>query len=187
MSSQNEIQIEDILASIRSYVATGNTKDSKEANSEPPLRAEIKEKSSNGFKQKPTLLESAINNHKTDKSALNNNFQEDKNQGLVFELTDEVIEENSIGSVFNESLHNNAHQEPIVLNNPAFEGAEPFDPFAKLESIHQAQPDEKPLLNADQLLTSLVTPMIESWMKENLRPIVEKIVEKEIQKIRGRR
>jgi cell pole-organizing protein PopZ len=59
------------------------------------------------------------------------------------------------------------------------------NPFNRLENeISSSVIPSLPALSADDLLNQLASPLIKSWLDQNLRKIVEETVQKEIDRMR---
>jgi hypothetical protein len=140
-TSKQDMSMDDILASIRSYVSEGQALPKSKA---MPFAANERGPDTNPYKAE------------------------------VIHLTEEV--------------------EPIELATPVESvqqyaqniglSANPNNPFQKLQSeIHATFPPQ-PTLSPDELLNQLATSLIRNWLDKNLLRIVERIVEKEIERIR---
>ena len=58
------------------------------------------------------------------------------------------------------------------------------NPFNRLKNEIVASTQTPTSLSSDELLSQLATPLIKNWLDQNLRKIVEDIVEKEIERMR---
>lgn len=158
-TSKQDMSMDDILASIRSYVSEGQSFPKGDA----PLSPEKKSYTSE-----------------------------------VIQLTDEVvpIETISLATTTPSSSFapmtpvekSAAEQNPMYPNpqpaqNP-FQTSGPDNPFNRLQSEIVASIPAPPTLSSDELLNQLATPLIKNWLDQNLRKIVEGIVEKEIERMR---
>lgn len=99
----------------------------------------------------------------------------------VIELTEEIIPIQAV----------NTHPEPtkfsplIVGQESATAKSQSFEnPFNRLQQEIKTSTPASSNLSIDDLLNKLATPLIQNWIDQNLRKVVEAIVEKEIEKIR---
>lgn len=63
--------------------------------------------------------------------------------------------------------------------------------FARLSKAYQRTPDEVSVADAsgrsiEQFIEDMIRPMLKDWLDENMPPLVERLVEKEIQKLARR-
>ena len=133
--NKKDMSMDDILASIRSYVSEGQNLPKSE------------------------VASTASNN--------------------VIQLTDEVIAIDSISMPLSSlpPIQNNNVQNYHESTNSTQD-----NPFNRLKGEISAS--TTPILSADDLLNQLASPLIKSWLDQNLRKIVEEIVQKEIDKSR---
>jgi uncharacterized protein len=78
---------------------------------------------------------------------------------------------------------------PELVSSTAATGAS--GAFAKLNQAFQRTPDEESIADGsgrtvEQFVEDMVRPLLKEWLDENLTPIVERLVQKEIQKIARR-
>jgi cell pole-organizing protein PopZ len=151
-ANKQDMSMDDILASIRSYVSEGQ----------------------NFPKSESTPAQSFSNTNN------------------VIRLTDEVIPIEMVSiqpniapvnssvapSQLKTEMSNPMYPEPRVATNPFTPSK--ANPFSKLEKEISATVVPVPALSADDLLNQLASPLIKSWLDQNLRKIVEEIVQKEI-------
>lgn len=148
-ANKQDMSMDDILASIRSYVSEGQNLPKSEA------------KASN------------INN--------------------VIQLTDEVIPIDTVSiqptivsstvlDKVQEQINNSLYPEPKVA--PDLFDSLRTNPFIRLEDEIKTSVPLATTISADDLLNQLATPLIKSWLDQNLRKIVEEIVQKEIDRMR---
>lgn len=148
-NSKQDMSMDDILASIRSYVAEGQNLPKSEA-----------------------------------KTSNNSN---------IIQLTEEVIPietisiqptmVSSVTTQISEQANNPMYSEPKVAPNPFKTFKE--NPFIRLEDEIKSSEPASPTISADDLLNQLASPLIKSWLDQNLRKIVEEIVQKEIDRMRN--
>jgi cell pole-organizing protein PopZ len=156
-TSKQDMSIDDILASIRSYVSEGQNFPKSNASFSPEKKAYAAE---------------------------------------VIQLTDEVIPIETISLAATQSSFTpmTPIDKPIETQNPAYPNPQPAqnpfqtpvsdNPFNRLQSEIVASMPATPTLSPDELLNQLATPLIKNWLDQNLRKIVEGIVEKEIERMR---
>ena len=163
-SSKQDMSMDDILASIRNYVSEGQTYSKNDA--APFLSTEeIAEKKSYDAE--------------------------------VIQLTDEVLPIETISLQATSSSfasltpveRSQAERNPMYPNpQPApnlFQNSRKADnPFNRLKNEIVASTQTPTSLSSDELLSQLATPLIKNWLDQNLRKIVEDIVEKEIERMR---
>jgi cell pole-organizing protein PopZ len=163
-TSKQDMSMEDILASIRSYVAEGQNLPKSDA--APFLSTE----------EKPEK----------------NSYDAD-----VIQLTDEVIPVETINLQATSSSftsltpvektltqQNSIYANPQPASSP-FQSSPSFDnPFSRLQNEIKASVPASTAISSDELLNQLATPLIKNWLDQNLRKIVESIVEKEIERMR---
>jgi len=139
-TAKQDMSMDEILASIRSYVAEGQ--------SLPKETTEDKE---------------------------------DLPNARVIQLTEEVIPIQTIDVQMSSSKVS-----PVLLTEKEIEvKQESFEnPFNRLQSEIKASTPAPGNLSVDDLLNQLATPLIKNWIDQNLKKIVETIVEKEIERIR---
>ncbi|MCE2716601.1 MAG: DUF2497 domain-containing protein [Pseudomonadota bacterium] len=139
-TAKQDMSMDEILASIRSYVAEGQ--------SLPKETTEDKE---------------------------------DLPNARVIQLTEEVIPIQTIDVQMSSSKVS-----PVLLTEKEIEvKQESFEnPFNRLQSEIKASTPAPANLSVDDLLNQLATPLIKNWIDQNLKKIVETIVEKEIERIR---
>jgi len=152
-ANKQDMSMDDILASIRSYVSEGQN-----------------------------LPKSAA-------------ATTSSNASNVIQLTDEVIPIDTVSMPLtvessnqfsaNQNMaeqKNPMYPEPRVAPNPFAQGQS--NPFNRLANEINASVVSAPALSSDDLLNQLATPLIKSWLDQNLRKIVEEIVQKEIDRMK---
>ena len=150
-ASKQDMSMDDILASIRSYVSEGQNL--------PKSEAKL------------------------------------SNVSNVIQLTDEVIPIETVSIQPATVASTVLQQVKEQINNPMYPTAKvapnPFDslqanPFNRLESEIKSSvvSDPTPTLSTEDLLGQLASPLIKSWLDQNLRKIVEETVQKEIDRMR---
>lgn len=156
-TTKQDMSMDDILASIRSYVSEGQTLPKSNAT-----------------------------------------FSQEKNSYAteVVQLTDEVIPIETISLAATQPSFTpiTPVEKPITAQNPTYPNPQPAqnpfqtsvsdNPFSRLQSEIVASIPATPKLSPDELLNQLATPLIKNWLDQNLRKIVESIVEKEIERMR---
>jgi cell pole-organizing protein PopZ len=163
-SNKQDMSMDDILASIRNYVSEGQTYSKNDA--------------------APFLS--------TEKIAEKKSYDAE-----VIQLTDEVIPIETISLQATSSSftsltpveRSQAERNPVYPNpQPApnlFQNSRKADnPFNRLKNEIVASTQTPTSLSSDELLSQLATPLIKNWLDQNLRKIVEDIVEKEIERMR---
>ena len=159
-SSKQEMSMDDILASIRSYVSEGQTYSKNE--DAPYLPSEKK-----------------------------------SYDPEVIQLTDEIIPIETISiqstsSSFSSlapaektSIDRNIAHPNSQSSSSFFQSSKSTDnPFNRLQNEIVANTQTPTNLSSDELLSQLAMPLIKNWLDQNLRKIVENIVEKEIERMR---
>ena len=159
-SSKQEMSMDDILASIRSYVSEGQTYSKNE--DAPYLPSEKK-------------------------------YYDPE----VIQLTDEIIPIETISiqstsSSFSSlapaektSIDRNIAHPNSQSSSSFFQSSKSTDnPFNRLQNEIVANTQTPTNLSSDELLSQLAMPLIKNWLDQNLRKIVENIVEKEIERMR---
>ena len=163
-SSKQDMSMDDILASIRSYVSEGQTYSKNDA--------------------APFLSTEEI----AEKKAYD---------AEVIQLTDEVIPIETISIQATSSSFSSLTpvERSLAEPNPTYSNSQPApnlfqnsknadNPFNRLQSKIVASSQTPTSLSSDELLSQLATPLIKNWLDQNLRKIVEEIVEKEIERMR---
>lgn len=188
--NKQDMNMEDILASIRRYVSDGQN-----------LSKELPEAFN---KQKSTVIEL------TDE-ILPIDLAEIKQHDFIDFKKDAAIENAIFAS---QKMQNNQAQQEFLYsrqqlvndakpmryntpdNHPMFPNPTPaptmratpqnINPFEKLQSEIKVTDSNNTQLNlsANDLLAQMATPLIKSWLDQNLRKIVEEVVEREVQRIR---
>lgn len=165
VSGKQDMSMDDILASIRSYVSEGQNFSKSELS--------------------PTL-------------SVEKNPEKDSYVEGVIQLTDEVIPIETISLQSTSTSftpitpvvgtqtteHNPIYPNPQSAPNPFQSSTGSDNPFSRLQSEIVASVPPPPTLSSDELLNQLATPLIKNWLDQNLRKIVENIVEKEIERMR---
>lgn len=145
-TAKQDMSMDEILASIRSYVAEGQNL--------PKSTADSHDKQ----------------NHEISPSA------------KVIQLTEEIIPIQTVDlqmSSANTSPIVLAEKENIKVKSHSFE-----NPFDLLQNEIKASTIAPAHLSVDDLLNQLATPLIKNWIDQNLKKIVETVVEKEIERMR---
>ena len=150
-TNKQDMSMDDILASIRSYVSEGQNLPKSEA----------------------TATSSNTNN--------------------VIQLTDEIIAIETITlqpSITPLPPASNHVMDPLqnTMYSQSKSAQDPFNlsqgnPFNRLASEISASVVPPHTLSADDLLNQLASPLIKSWLDQNLRKIVEETVQKEIDRM----
>lgn len=145
-TAKQDMSMDEILASIRSYVAEGQNLPKSSAETQAAQE---------------------------DKETLPN--------ARVIQLTEEVIPIQTIDLQMSTSKVS-----PVLLTEKEIEvKAQSFEnPFNRLRSEIKASTPAPANPSVDDLLNQLATPLIKNWIDQNLKKIVETIVEKEIERIR---
>lgn len=190
--NKQDMNMEDILASIRRYVSDGQTlpKESLEAFNKqkstvieltdeilPIDLAEIKQQDFINFK-KDAAVENAIF---ASQNMQNNQAQ----QEFLYSRQQLVNDAKARPTGYNTHDHHpmfpNPTPAPTMRATP-----QNINPFEKLQSeIKVTESNNSQLhLSANDLLAQMATPFIKSWLDQNLRKIVEEAVEREVQRIR---
>jgi cell pole-organizing protein PopZ len=115
----------------------------------------------------------------------------------VIQLTDEIIPIETISLQGNQQsfVQQSFSGNTSASSNPMYPDPQPAtspykmspnteNPFGRLESEIAASVSPAQTLSAEDLLNQLATPLIKNWLDQNLRKIVEGIVEKEIERMR---
>lgn len=190
--NKQDMNMEDILASIRRYVSDGQTlpKESPEVFNKqkstvieltdeilPIDLAEIKQQDFIDFK-KDTAIENAI-------------FASQKMQNSQAQQEFTYNRQQIVNDARSKPTGHNAHDHYPMFPNPTPAPSmratpQNTNPFEKLQSeIKVTESNNSQLhLSANDLLAQMATPFIKSWLDQNLRKIVEEAVEREVQRIR---
>lgn len=83
------------------------------------------------------------------------------------------------------ALTDQANPQPAMNSYQASQNSFSENPFSRLKSEIVASIQAPATPSADDLLNQLASPLIKSWLDQNLRKLVEEIVEKEIEKMRN--
>jgi len=156
-TGKQDMSMDEILASIRSYVAEG--KNLPKSNIQPQQLAE-------------------------------ETVEKKSYEAEVIHLTDEVIPIEMVNlqmtssaisplTPIEKALTDQANTHPAMNSYRSSE-----NPFSRLKSEIVASIQAPVSPSADDLLNQLASPLIKSWLDQNLRKLVEEIVEKEIEKMR---
>lgn len=162
-TGKQDMSMDEILASIRSYVAEGQNLP-KSSTQPQQLAEEPVEKKS----------------YETE----------------VIHLTDEVIPIETVNlqmtssailplTPIEKALTDQANPQPAMNSYQASQNSSSENPFSRLKSEIVASIQAPATPSADDLLNQLASPLIKSWLDQNLRKLVEEIVEKEIEKMRN--
>ncbi len=144
-ANKQDMSMDDILASIRSYVSEGQNLPKSDVVHQP------------------------------------------SNTNNVIQLTDEVIPIETVSlqplsntpvSPVQTNIKNPIYPEPNVAPSPFT--TKQSNPFNRLQNEINSSVISPPTISADELLNQLASPLIKSWLDQNLRKIVEEIVQKEI-------
>ena len=157
-TSKQDMSMDDILASIRSYVSEGQVFPKSDTS---PLSPEKKSYAAE-----------------------------------VIQLTDEIIPIETISLVATQyspapmtpveksvTEKNPMYPNPQPARNP-FQASTSDNPFNRLQNEIVASIPAPSTLSSDELLNQLASPLIKNWLDQNLRKIVEGLVEKEIERMR---
>lgn len=189
--NKQDMSMEDILASIRRYVSDGQTLPKDESVSAKKdtvpvieLTDEILPTDSVEFKQAEFI-----------EVRKDNSFD----NAIV---ANQIFQNNHQDYLYNRQQMVNDSQMPVyrnVDNNSMFQAARPAptvravtpasfpNPFEKLQNEVKSSGGQNNLqsnVSANDLLSQMATPLVKSWLDQNLRKIVEEAVEREVQKIR---
>lgn len=164
MPTDGEMSMEDILSSIRKYVSEEDEK--KNSNSDTDSHAE-NTIYGNDLDSVIKLQESNIVSPETE----SNISVKEKEEPVVTYEEKSTLSEN-------------------VVNSPAPSRKNPFGQLADAlnsysKSKSSSKPQEKSSPTIDELFTSIAEKVIEKWVNENLNNIVEKIVVREIEKMKS--
>lgn len=183
---KHDMSMEEILSSIRRYVSDGNTAKTYE-NSEAKVKPNV------------TRLNDEILS--TDSSAIKNRDIQDL---LPKDATIEeaIVAKNNLKAAqpeqdfypfvkqnnFTDEHNGNTTYQSPHLNSDPISNHNEYNPFNKLRDEVNSLDNSynKPSLDlpVKDLLNQMASPLIKSWLDENLRQIVEQIVEREVQKIK---
>lgn len=154
-ANKQDMSMDDILASIRSYVSEGQNLPKSEAIKPQPFSNQ------NNVIQ---LTDEIIPIETISLQPIN----------VPFDSTASVQ--------VSGAMHNPMYPDPKVAPSPSasFQGS----PFDKLESEISSSAGSGPNISTDDLLNQLASPLIKSWLDKNLRKIVEDAVQKEIDRMR---
>jgi cell pole-organizing protein PopZ len=162
-TGKQDMSMDEILASIRSYVAEGQNLPKSSARPQQLAEETVEKKS-----------------YETE----------------VIHLTDEVIPIETVNlqmtssaisplTPIEKALTDQANSQPAMNSYQASQNSSSENPFSRLKSEIVASIQAPATPSADDLLNQLASPLIKSWLDQNLRKLVEEIVEKEIEKMRN--
>ncbi len=154
-TNKQDMSMDDILASIRSYVSEGQDLPKSEAIQSPLFS------NKNNVIQ---LTDEIIPIETISLQPINTPF----NSATPTQVSGQ--------------MKNPMYPDPKVAPNPldSFQDS----PFDKLESEIRSSTNSGPNISTDDLLNQLASPLIKSWLDKNLRKIVEDAVQKEIDRMR---
>lgn len=191
--NKQDMSMEDILASIRRYVSDGQSLPQDDSisfkkDSVPviELTDEVLPTDSVEFKQAEFIEVKKDNNFD---NAIVANQRMPTNQQDYFYDRQQLV---SDAQAPNYRAFDHNQMFPNVKPAPAIRMAtspvSSANPFEKLHSEVKASGNENNTpfnLSANDLLNQMATPLVKSWLDQNLRKIVEEAVEREVQKIRN--
>lgn len=190
--NKQDMSMEDILASIRRYVSDGQNlpKDesmsvSAKKNSIPviELTDEVLPTDAVEFKQAAFIEMKKDNNF--DSAIVANQRMSTNQQDYLYDRQQLVNDAQAPAY----RMFDNNQMFPAARTDPAIRVApvSASNPFERLQSEVKASVNEhnmQPNLSTNDLLNQMATPLVKSWLDQNLRKIVEEAVEREVQKIR---
>lgn len=167
--SDEEMSMEDILSSIRKYVSEEDEK----KNTESSISQPIEEEHYNGVDSVIKLQESNIVSPTSVVSSENPVNINTKEPVISYEEKS-TLSENVVNI-----------PESKIRKNPFGQLADALTSYGKnkASSKHQDKKESSPTI--DQFLTSITEKMIEKWINENLNDLVERIVTREIEKMKS--
>jgi len=167
--SEEEMSMEDILSSIRKYVSEEDEKRNMDSN---VLRCNEGEHY-NGTDSVVKLQESNIISP-TAVSSSDKSVSVNTAEPIISYEEKSTLSEN----VVNASDH-------AVRKNPFGQLADALTSYGKNKTSSKTLDKKESSPTIDQFLTSVTEKMIEKWINENLNDIVEKIVTREIERIKS--
>lgn len=178
-----DMSMEEILASIRKYVAEGTTERSAEPQS--PADSPYRQEESTG-RAKNRRAENS--RHEEPVFAPKNSFEDSSLFAKATQEQKDFVEEYA---VTRETIKNHPTASDDLIEQKV-ENVSQGNPFAKLAEVARkeaqsvtAQPTNNSNQTLDQLIGDLAKPMIQRWIDQNLPEIVECMVADEIAKMTG--
>lgn len=166
--TEEEMSMEDILSSIRKYVSEEDEKRNIDSN----VSQHNEEEHYNGTDSVIKLQESNIISStaaSSSESPVNINTEEP----LISYEEKSTLSENVVNA-----------SEPAVKKNPFGQLADALTSYGKNKTSSKPIDKKESSPTIDQFLTSITEKMIEKWINENLNDIVEKIVTREIERMK---
>lgn len=187
--TRDDMSMEDILASIRKYVADDDIKKSQQQNGtiEQASLTRNHDISNNDnsddtvvkLNESQVVLENIDNDYQDDNTIIaestkhNQNYEPPISYTEVSSLSSSVVTNNeneAAGGPFNKLANAlKAYGKPRMNNN---------------DSINSKNTEDKNMLTIDKFLESIATPIIEKWVANNITKIVESAVDREIEKLK---
>jgi cell pole-organizing protein PopZ len=188
--NKQDMSMEDILASIRRYVSDGQNLPKDESISARKdtipvieLTDEILPTDSVEFKQTDFIEVKKDTN--LDQAVVANQKLQSNQQDYLYgrqRLVNDARPAN-----YNDIANNPIFPNVTPTQSIKFSGtSSAYNPFEKLQNEVKSSENNVTQINlsADTLLNQMATPLVKSWLDQNLRKIVEELVEREVQKIR---
>ena len=166
-TGKQDMSMDDILASIRSYVSEGQNFPKSQAEPFLPVDKIPTQESYN-----PNVIQLTDEVIPIDTVTLKN-----ASQPINADSPSEKIQK-----IANEE--NPTYPSPKPAPSPFQSESVTPNPFERLQSEIIASVPPPPTLSSDEFLNQLATPLIKNWLNQNLLRIVENIVEKERQRIK---
>lgn len=191
--NKQDMSMEDILASIRRYVSDGQTLPKDESLSAKKdtvpvieLTDEVLPTDSIEFKQAEFIEMKKDNNFDAavfaDQRLQNNHTQQDYLHHRQQLVNDSQM--SAYRNVDNNSMFPAARPAPSVRAVTPASFPNPFEKLQNEVKSSGGQDNFQSNVSANDLLSQMATPLVKSWLDQNLRKIVEEAVEREVQKIR---
>ncbi|MDO4975478.1 MAG: DUF2497 domain-containing protein [Alphaproteobacteria bacterium] len=166
--SEEEMSMEDILSSIRKYVSEEDEKKNASVNTPQCIEEEH-------YNNTDSVI-------KLQKSNIVSSDSIENSQPIVNVSTEEPLISYNEKSTLSENIVTNS--EP-TKKNPFGQLAEALTSYGKNKATSKPQEKKESALTIDQFLTRVTEEMIEKWIDKNLNNIVEKIVIREIEKMKS--
>lgn len=199
--TEEEMSMEEILASIRKYVSTDQQSSHQETSpsteSAPQHRVVVEEEVSPYRLEPQTNRVDAAMSLKTSSLSPESyqevppqNYQESNRMTWEQEevMAASAVEHAVTTKMADKIMNSSPSKEEGLLSSGTVDGAS--QAFSKLMEISRMNSEKTTAptqsaqsLTLDQLITDLARPMIKSWVDQNLTQLVEKMVATEIEKI----
>ncbi len=171
--NKNDMSMEDILASIRKYVAEDDNKQTSETDSGNHAS------------------ENLPNSESSDSIIRLNESQIATPEGEIQESQENLVKNNE-----NKNYNSETYSEvsTLSMNTVDTSTSSKESPFNKLANALNTYGKNKTqnkkdttqeILTIDKFLKNLATPIIEKWVSNNISKIVEEVVDREIQKLKN--